>query len=126
VASGAIQGPLWPPAAGLEVTHSPAATRIFVSGCFGHDAVRRLDDVFADLPPDSTVPVLVRITSSEVEFGAGDALREVLARRRRLGGGQVAVWADEPLIRRWIPLALLHTMPPHGGDCWDEAVPAPS
>ncbi|HEX4430904.1 MAG TPA: hypothetical protein VHZ96_16675 [Frankiaceae bacterium] len=113
-------------AAGLEVTHSPAVTCIFVSGCFGQEAVSRLDDVLAGLPDDGPGPVLLRITSSEVEFGAGDALRQVLARRRRIGRRRVAVWADEPLIRRWIPLALLHSTPPHGGDCWDAAVPAPS
>jgi hypothetical protein len=122
VASDAIPGPV---AAGLEVTHSPAGTRIFLSGRFGHDAVCRLDDVLGALPHDGNAPVLVRITSTEVEFGAGDALRQVLARRRRIGRTHVAVWADEPLIRRWIPLALLHRTPPHGGDCWDSAVPAP-
>lgn len=123
MAADAIRKPL--PGAGLEVTHSPAVTRIFISGCFGHDTVSRLDDVLAALPREGTVPVLLRITSSEVEFGAGDALREVLARLRRVGRRRVAVWADEPLIRRWIPLALLHATPPHGGDCWDSAVPAP-
>ncbi len=123
MASDAVQGPV---AAGLEVTRSAAATRIFVSGCFGNDAVTRLDDVLAQLTRDGTAPVLLRITSTEVEFGAGDALREVLSRRRRIGRSHVAVWADEPLIRRWIPLALLHRTPPHGGDCWDAAVPAPT
>ena len=122
MAADAIQGPV---AAGFDVTHSPAVTRICVSGCFGHDAVSRIDDVLAALPHDGTDPVLLRITSSEVEFGAGDALREVLARGRRFERRRVAVWADEPLIRRWIPLALLHSTPPHGGDCWDAAVPAP-
>ena len=123
MAPDALPGPL---AAGLEVSHSPAATRIFVSGRFGHEAVSRLDDVLAGLPADGAAPVLLRITSTEVEFGAGDALRQLLARRRRIGRGHVAVWADEPLIRRWIPLALLHRTPPHGGDCWDAAVPAPT
>ena len=55
----------------------------------------------------------------------GDELRQVLARRRRTGGHHFAVWADEPLIRRFIPLALLHNTPPHGGLSWDTAVPAP-
>jgi hypothetical protein len=109
----------------LQVSHSPSATRIFVSGCFGHDSVTRIDAVLDGLPHDGTSPVLLRITSSEVEFGAGDALRQVLARRRRTGSRHVAVWADEPLIRRWIPLALLHNTPPHGGVSWDAAVPAP-
>ncbi|HEX4015264.1 MAG TPA: hypothetical protein VHX15_00870 [Frankiaceae bacterium] len=123
MASDAMQGPA---ASGLEVTRLPAVTRIFVSGRFGHDAVSRLDAVLTQLPDEGTAPVLLRITSTEVEFGAGDALRELLARRRRIGRSHVAVWADEPLIRRWIPLALLHRTPPHGGDCWDAAVPAPS
>lgn len=122
MAPNAIQGPV---AASVEVSHSAAATRIFVSGRFGHDAVSRLDDVLAGLPGEGAAPVLLRITSTEVEFGAGDALRQLLTRRRRIGRGHVAVWADEPLIRRWIPLALLHRTPPHGGECWDAAVPAP-
>ena len=107
------------------VSHSRSVTRIFVSGCFGHDAVSRIDAVLDELPSGRPGPVLLRITSSEVEFGAGDALRQVLARRRRIGSHHVAVWADEPLIRRWIPLALLHNKPPHGGVSWDAAVPAP-
>ena len=77
------------------------------------------------LTRDGSGPVLLRITSTEVEFGAGDELRQVLARRRRTGEHHFAVWADEPLIRRFIPLALLHTTPPHGGLSWDAAVPAP-
>ena len=107
------------------MSHSPSATRIFVSGRFGHDAVSRIDAVLGGLTHDGSGPVLLRITSSEVEFGAGDALRQVLARRRRIGSSHVAVWADEPLIRRFIPLALLHNTPPHGGLSWDAAVPAP-
>jgi hypothetical protein len=98
-------------------------TRIFVSGRFGHDAVRRIDDALAGLSHDGTGPVLLRITSREVEFGAGDELRQVLARRRRSDARLFAVWADEPLIRRFIPLALLHNTPPQGGLSWDVAVP---
>lgn len=110
---------------GVRVSHSRSLTRIFVSGRFGHDAVRRIDDALGRLSHDGTGPVLLRITSSEVEFGAGDALRQVLARRRRDDGRRFAVWADEPLIRRFIPLALLHNTPPHGELSWDSAVPAP-
>jgi hypothetical protein len=110
---------------GLRVSHSSSLTRIFVSGRFGHDAVRRIDAALGGLTGGSGGPVLLRITSSEVEFGAGDALRQVLARRRRTGEHHFAVWADEPLIRRFIPLALLHDTPPHGGPSWDAAVPAP-
>ncbi len=111
--------------AGLRVWSSPSLTRIFVSGRFGHDAVRRIDDALGGLTHGNGGPVLLRITSREVEFGAGDEFREVLARRRRTGGQHVAVWADEPLIRRFIPLALLHNTPPYGGLSWDAAVPAP-
>jgi hypothetical protein len=122
VASDAIIRPV---GAGLQVTHSPSLTRIFVSGCLGHDAVGRIDDVLGSLPHDGTGPVLLRITSSEVEFGAGDALRQVLNRRRMTGRHRFAVWADEPLVRRGIPVALLHSTPPHGGVSWDTAVPPP-
>ncbi len=108
---------------GLKVSHTPSLTRIFVSGRFGHDAVRRIDDALAGLSQDGAEPVLIRITSREVEFGAGDALRQVLSRRRRSAARHFAVWADEPLIRRFIPLALLHNTPPHGGLSWDAAVP---
>jgi hypothetical protein len=112
------------PGAGLRVTHSPSLTRIFVSGRFGHAAVGRLDDALGALPADGAIEVLLRITSDEVEFGAVDALREALVRRRMVGRHRVAVWADEPLIRRGIPLALLHSTPPHGGRSWEMAVPA--
>jgi hypothetical protein len=110
---------------GLQVSSSASLTRIFVSGRFGHDVVRRIDDALGGLTHGNGGPVLLRITSREVEFGAGDEFREVLARRRRTGEGHVAVWADEPLIRRFIPLALLHNTPPYGGLSWDAAVPAP-
>ena len=111
--------------AGLRVSSSASLTRIFVSGRFGHEAVRRIDDALGGLTRSGSGPVLLRITSREVEFGAGDEFREVLARRRRTGEQHFAVWADEPLIRRFIPLALLHNTPPYGGLSWDAAVPAP-
>ncbi len=107
----------------LTVSQSPSLTRIFVSGRFGHDAVRRIDDALGGLAGDGTGAVLLRIASTEFEFGAGDALRQVLARRRRSAARHFAVWADEPLLRRFIPLALLHSTPPHGGLSWDAAVP---
>jgi hypothetical protein len=112
------------PAEGLHVSHSQSDTRIVVSGYFTRECVSRIDDVLAGLH-NGTTPVLLRIVSREAEFGAGDALRQVLSRRRSIGRRLVAAWADEPLLRRWIPLTMLHNKPPHGGLSWDAALPAP-
>lgn len=109
----------------LHVAYSPAATRILVSGHLSLEAVERLDDLLCSLPTDSEAPVLLRLTSTELEFGAGDALRRVLIARWRLGPRQLAVWADEPLVRRGIPVALLHITPPGMDGGWDAAVPPP-
>jgi hypothetical protein len=108
----------------LHVSQTPSDTRIVVSGSLTRECVSRIDDVFAAIL-NGTTPVLLRIMSGEAEFGAGDALRQVLSRRRRIGRRHLAVWADEPLIRRWIPLTMLHNTPPLGGPSWDAAVPAP-
>lgn len=108
----------------LHVSSSPSDTRIVVSGYLTRECVSRIDDVFAGMH-NGTAPVLLRIMSGEAEFGAGDQLRQVLSRRRSIGRRHLAVWADEPLIRRWIPLAMLHNKPPHGGLSWDAAVPGP-
>jgi hypothetical protein len=112
-------------ATSLHVAYTPAATRILVSGLLSLDAVQRLDNVLRSLPDDHVTPVLLRLTSTEVEFGAGDALRRVLTVCRRLGPRHLAVWADEPLVRRGIPVALLHAKPPGTDGDWASAVPPP-
>jgi hypothetical protein len=111
---------------GLRVTHTSSATCILMTGCLGLDVLDRLDDVLRALPDESSAdPVLLRISSTEVEFGAGDALGRLLMPRSRLGARPFAVWADEPLIRRAIPLARLHASPPTSSHSWDAEVPVP-
>jgi hypothetical protein len=109
---------------GLRVTQTDSATCILLTGCLGLDAVDQLDDVLRSLPDESSeAPVLLRISSTEVEFGASDALGALLMPRSRLGSRPFAVWADEPLIRRAIPLARLHASPPTSSHSWDAEIP---
>src|SRR5689334_1993514 len=96
-----------------------------MSGCLGIGAVRHLGEVLTSLRHDAPLPVLVRITANEVEFGASHALRNLLTTRHLRGRHRLAVWAEEPLLRRAIPVALLHETPPHGGSDWNMAVPVP-
>ncbi len=116
---------LTPDGTSLHVTYTPEATTILVGGYLGIGAIARLDEALASVPDDSAAPVLLRITSTELEFGAGDALRRVLTSRRMRGSHRLAVWAVEPLVRRGIPLPLLHATPPHPSGNWDIAVPLP-
>lgn len=107
----------------LRLTETSSATCILLTGCLCLAAVDQLDGVLRGLPDESSAPVLLRISSSEVEFGASDALGQLLMPRRRLGSRPFAVWADEPLIRRAIPLARLHAEPPTSSHSWDAEVP---
>ena len=107
----------------LRLTETSSATCILMTGCLGLHAVDQLDGVLRGLPDESSAPVLLRISSNEVEFGAGDALGQLLMPRSRLGSRPFAVWADEPLIRRAIPLARLHAEPPTLSHSWDTEVP---
>ena len=116
---------LTPDGTSLHLVYTPLATTILVAGYLGITAIHRLDEALATVPSDASAPILLRITSTEIEFGAGDALRKVLITRRMRGGHQLAVWAEEPLVRRGIPLSLLHDIPPHPSRDWDLAVPAP-
>lgn len=110
--------------AGLRLTYTEAATCVLLAGYLGLALIKKLDDLLKTLPTESGRPVLLRIASMGLEFGASDALRQVLSTRRALGL-ELAVWADEPLVRRTIPMSLLHTSPPSGGPTWNDAVPAP-
>jgi hypothetical protein len=94
-----------------------------LSGSLGLAAVERLDQILGSLSEAETAPVLLRIASTELQFGAGDALGHLLSPRRRLGSRPFAVWADEPLVRRAIPIARLHATPPVPSHSWDAAVP---
>ncbi len=113
-----------PDGGALQLTRTPTATLILMSGCLGLTAVRRLGEALTSLHGDVPVPVLLRITATELEFGAARALRGLLTMRHLRGPHRLAVWAEEPLVRRAIPFALLHETPPHGGPGWDLAVPS--
>jgi hypothetical protein len=118
--------PVYAPSPGtvLRVTETPSATCILMTGCLGLDMLDHLDGILRALPDESSAaPVLLRISSTEVEFGASDALGRMLMPRTRLGSRAFAVWADEPLIRRAIPLARLHAAPPTQSHSWDAEVP---
>ena len=116
---------LTPDGTSLHLNYTPTATTILVAGYLGMEHLQRLDEALGSVPSDSPVPILLRITSTELEFGAGDMLRRVLTSRRMRGSHQLAVWAEEPLVRRSIPLPLLHATPPHPSRDWDVAVPLP-
>ena len=116
---------LTPDGTSLHLTYTPVATTILVTGYLGIDAIQRLDEALSSVPSVSPLPILLRITSTELEFGAGDTLRRVLTSRRMRGSHRLAVWAEEPLVRRGIPLPLLHATPPHPSRDWDVAVPLP-
>lgn len=108
---------------GVHLTVTPEASRILVSGLLCERVIAALEVMLDTLPHDRSVPVLIRIVSTEVDFGVTDKLRHLLATRRLRGSHQLAVWAHEPLIRRGIPVALLHHTPPLVGGSWESAVP---
>jgi hypothetical protein len=115
---------LTPDGTSLHLTYTPAATCILIAGYLGLSVIERLDEILETLPGKAGPPVLIRISSTVLEFGASEALRRILSMRRGLGL-RLAVWADEPLVRRTIPMSLLHATPPYGGATWNDAVPAP-
>ena len=109
----------------LLLTQTSTATSILMSGCLCIEAVDRLDQMLSSLPEDESTPVLLRITSTELEFGATNALGQLLSPRRRLASRPLAVWADEPIVRHAIPISRLHATPPVPSHDWDTEVPVP-